>query len=251
MNSRDHDTDIKSICADSIALLKRINLARHDGSSAMIKKIILDYEGIQNSSQQEKLSSHISNIRHLMDFELDPGFSSAEKLILSTSLKNIELQKLMLKINNNSNDIFSNNASTLHFEAEFLKNSLKDTSKLVKAFQTVDAILTKEEQSKNEEVHKILGISGAKTYTPPISKAERIAEIKAKVTAGNKALREKIKQKPDEKDKKIDEKNIPLSPRDQLSKQSVFAKRKPLISPRSIDPENQSAGKDIKRKKNS
>lgn len=220
MQGRDQQVN-DDICREAIQLLQRINYARHGDGSNIIKMMVDALAQYNEASALHNVKLIFENMRHLMGFELDPGFTAQEKLVLSTLLQKLELRFIESQLEKNSNSLFANDSSSLYIDAELLKQALQDTDKVEKAWGDVSARLFQEEQKRNEEINKALEISKAK---PAINQAKSamIAEMKASVAAGNKVLKAK-----------------------ELARQSMF-KRKPTVSPRSID---ESISKDMKRKR--
>lgn len=221
MDSRDQETDVQNICREAIQLLQRINYARHGDDSNIIRMMVDALTQYREASPLHGTKLFFENMRHLMGFELDPGFTAEEKLILSTLLQKLELRFTESQLEKNSNSLFANDSSSLYIDAELLKQALKDTDKVKKAWGDVNARLFQEEQERNEKINQVLEISKEKPMFNQ-AKSAMIAEMKASVAAGNKALKAK-----------------------ELAKQSMF-KRKPTVSPRSID---DSMSKDMKRKR--
>lgn len=210
-----HQQDIEIICDKAIALLHRINDARHGGDSSMIPQIISAFEDLRMLNPDLNIQSHLKVIQHLMDFELDPDFTAQEKIVLQGSMKQLEAEKVKLEPN----------VSNLQIQASALSFTPKELDTLRNAWKEVTAQLKQEEQKRNGPLKAALNenkTSSAKN----IPRSERIKMIRQQVKAGNLKLQKERNR------------NKAATRTEAVSKEGMFAKRHPDVSPRSIHEES-------------
>lgn len=205
MKNRDK-IDVLLLVEASVGLLKDINRIRHDDKSNPIQLIIRHIQAMMQPTSNHE--PHLKEIRYLMAFELDPGFTKNEKKIIDDVLNKLELDILSRRATN----VFSANESTYQIMTEYLqKNSIKTTS-LTTLWNEVRNDLINE---MNENVHNILEIKRPK----PLQRQQQQVDQKARAEIKNQ-IKSRVKSNPPD-----------IATKPSVTKQGMYQKHK--LSPRS------------------